>query len=430
MTIKFADRVLETSTTTGTGTINLAGATTNFRTFVAGAGNGAKVTYLISDNANWEVGIGTVTSGSPNTLSRTTILASSNANAAVNWGAGTRNVYLTMAASVMMKRDESMNFTDLLGTGGGTANAHTVAMPVTSLALSDGMVFFYRPTIANTTAGFTINVDTTGAKAAKVNGADPGIGFAGIGDLIFCIYKSASNILEIVNLSKIGEMAYQTRNLTIGINETKTTVASATTPDIWTNTGNIIDYTGTTAATGFAAAPQAGARRTLVCAAACSFTHGANLIIPGSANYTAAAGDIITVTAVTTTQFRLSILKADGTSVVVPPSGVFTTSFESSEIAITAGGTHSASHGLGGIPKFWYAVIRCKTAEFNYAVGDEVVVQGGDAASTNSSAVWANATTVGVKPASGYTFNIINLTTGGNGQVTAANWRVVLRAYK
>lgn len=105
-------------------------------------------------------------------------------------------------------------------------------------------------------------------------------------------------------------------NMTGGINEVKTTVASATTPDIWTGTGNVIDYTGTTTATGFAAAPQAGARRTLICAAAAPFTHGANFLLPGSANYTAAAGDRIEVVAITTTQFRMTILKADGTAVV------------------------------------------------------------------------------------------------------------------
>lgn len=105
-------------------------------------------------------------------------------------------------------------------------------------------------------------------------------------------------------------------DMTGGINEAKTTVASATTPDIFATTiGNLVDYTGTTLATGFAAAPIAGARRILLCAGACSFTAGANMLINGlqsGESYTCAAGDQVDVVAVTTTQFRLTIRRADG----------------------------------------------------------------------------------------------------------------------
>lgn len=93
MAIVLKSRVKETSTTTGTGTINLLGTVTGFRTFLAAFGNGGQAYYCIEDGTNWEHGIGTVTSGTPNTLSRTTILSSSNGGAAVNWGAGTRNVF-------------------------------------------------------------------------------------------------------------------------------------------------------------------------------------------------------------------------------------------------------------------------------------------------------------------------------------------------
>lgn len=99
MTLTLADRVFETSTTQGTGTLNLAGAPTGFQTFVAGAGDASEVPYIIDDGADWEIGIGTVTSGSPDTLSRDTIYASSNSDAAVNWSTGTRNVRLGMVAT-------------------------------------------------------------------------------------------------------------------------------------------------------------------------------------------------------------------------------------------------------------------------------------------------------------------------------------------
>lgn len=96
MTI-YKDRVKETTTTTGTGTYNLDGAVTGFQTFVS-AGTGNQVHYTCENGTDWEVGRGTVTAGFPDTLTRTTILASSNGGAAVSWGAGTKNIFLTVPA--------------------------------------------------------------------------------------------------------------------------------------------------------------------------------------------------------------------------------------------------------------------------------------------------------------------------------------------
>ena len=104
MSIVLADRVMETTTTTGTGTVSLAGAKTGYRGFVAGAGAAAVVYYTIAGQAGgaaegeWEVGMGTVTDAAPDTLSRTTILSSSNAGAAVDFSAGTKDVFLTLPA--------------------------------------------------------------------------------------------------------------------------------------------------------------------------------------------------------------------------------------------------------------------------------------------------------------------------------------------
>jgi hypothetical protein len=93
--------------------------------------------------------------------------------------------------------------------------------------------------------------------------------------------------------------------------------SAATTMGIWAAAqGNSMTVTGTAATSGLPAAPQAGASRELIAAGAWPLTHGANFILPGSANYTCTAGDIIDVTALTTTQFRLKITKADGTPVV------------------------------------------------------------------------------------------------------------------
>lgn len=112
MALVHADRVKETSTTTGTGTYSLAGAATGFQTFVAGIGNGNTCLYCAEDGTDWEVGVGTVTDATPDTLARTTILASSNAGGAVNWGAGTRTLFCTLAAA------RFIDLVALLGTQG------------------------------------------------------------------------------------------------------------------------------------------------------------------------------------------------------------------------------------------------------------------------------------------------------------------------
>ena len=107
------DRVKETSTTTGTGTLSLAGAVSGFQTFVAGIGN-SNVTYyaIVNDSGTeFEIGIGTVTDASPDTLSRTTILESSNSDSAVDFSAGTKTVFCTLPASKAVFEDNNNDVT-------------------------------------------------------------------------------------------------------------------------------------------------------------------------------------------------------------------------------------------------------------------------------------------------------------------------------
>ena len=94
------DRVKETSTTTGTGTLNLAGAEQGYESFVSGIGTTNTTYYAIELNSagEWEVGIGTVTDAATDTLSRDTIISSSNSDSAVNFSAGTKNVFCTLPA--------------------------------------------------------------------------------------------------------------------------------------------------------------------------------------------------------------------------------------------------------------------------------------------------------------------------------------------
>ena len=111
MALVINDRVKETTTTTGTGTLNLAGAVTGFETFVAGVGDGNTTYYAITlpGTAEFEVGLGTITDASPDTLARTTIISSSNSDSAVNFSAGTKTIFCTLPASKTVFLDASGN---------------------------------------------------------------------------------------------------------------------------------------------------------------------------------------------------------------------------------------------------------------------------------------------------------------------------------
>lgn len=98
MALVLADRVKETTTTTGTGTVTLLGASTGYQSFSA-IGNGNTTYYTIAgqSTSEWEVGIGTYTSAGT-TLARTTVLASSNSGSLVTFSAGTKDVFVTYPA--------------------------------------------------------------------------------------------------------------------------------------------------------------------------------------------------------------------------------------------------------------------------------------------------------------------------------------------
>jgi hypothetical protein len=106
MALVLKDRVRETTTTTGTGTITLAGVSGNFESF-ASIGDGNTTYYAIVDDVNddWEVGLGTYTA-SGTTLSRDSVLESSNADALVDFGAGSKAVFCTYPADKVAFSDD------------------------------------------------------------------------------------------------------------------------------------------------------------------------------------------------------------------------------------------------------------------------------------------------------------------------------------
>lgn len=117
MTQTIADRVKDTTTTTGTGSLTLSGtAPTGFRAFASVMEIGGNCYYCISSSggSEWEVGYGTLTATT--TLARSRIISSSNANAVVNLSAGTKDVFMTIPATIVQNR----------GTAWATANGFAI----------------------------------------------------------------------------------------------------------------------------------------------------------------------------------------------------------------------------------------------------------------------------------------------------------------
>jgi hypothetical protein len=132
MALVLKDRVKETTTTTGTGTLTLLGAASGFQSFSV-IGDGNTTYYTIDGGTEWEVGLGTYTS-SGTTLARNTILESSNGGTAVNFSAGTKNVFVTYPAEKSLYLDGSNNAIGL-----GTVAATTTLTNATGLPISTGV---------------------------------------------------------------------------------------------------------------------------------------------------------------------------------------------------------------------------------------------------------------------------------------------------
>ena len=128
MALVLADRVKETTTTTGTGTVTLLGASTGFQSFAAvGDANTTYYTIAGQTTSEWEVGIGTYAS-SGTTLARTVVLSSSNSGSAVNFSAGTKDVFVTYPSERAV-----------IGGQGYVENSATVAVSTTITAGNNAM---------------------------------------------------------------------------------------------------------------------------------------------------------------------------------------------------------------------------------------------------------------------------------------------------
>ena len=164
MALVLKDRVLETCTSPGTGAVTLLGATVGYQTFLAAIGNANTTYYTIADQsgANWEVGIGTYTTAG-NTLTRNTVLSSSNGGALTNFNAGTQNVFVTYPSEEAIYN----NGTSIVGPTGSSvavANGGTGATTLTA----NGIVYGNGTSAVGVTA-----VGSTGQVLVGNTGAAP-----------------------------------------------------------------------------------------------------------------------------------------------------------------------------------------------------------------------------------------------------------------
>ncbi len=205
------DRVKQTTTTTGTGTVALSGTVSGFQTFAQAFSSGAVVYYCIADGTNWEVGTGTYTTGS---LSRDTILASSNSDAAVSWGVGTKDIFVTMPAAAFSSLATAGVFTGAQGkatnysvasSDGGSVIKATAAITLT-LPAASGLPAAWWVTLSNRATG-AVQIARTGSDT--VNGLAGGYVLRPGEDIT--VYRASSSAFDVLTLGQsvtVGQGAF------------------------------------------------------------------------------------------------------------------------------------------------------------------------------------------------------------------------------
>lgn len=225
------------------------------------------------------------------------------------WVPGAYSIRVDTAADVQVYQElDNGAATDISTTAlTSVAGSNTISAtdPTGATAYVDKQQYIFTTVLPNTD-DVTLNVNAIGAVAFLKN-QDQQIlpGELEADQITIAAYNAAIPAFEWTNQN------VKTVAFTEGSD-----VASAATTNIWDTGGNSSHVTGTTTITSFGTAPAAGAMRRITFDDAVLLTQSANLNLPGGVNYTTAAGDIAWVYADTTTQFDVTIAKADGTAVV------------------------------------------------------------------------------------------------------------------
>ena len=163
MALVLNDRVKETSVTTSTGTFDLDGAVTGFEGFVAGIATGNTTYYCIAHTTadEWEVGLGTVTDAATDTLSRDTVISSSNSDGKVVFTSGTKDVFCTFPASKTMDMTLTTAGDILYASAANTPARLAKGSDTEVLTLASGVPSWAAPTVGDIT-GVTAGTGLTG----------------------------------------------------------------------------------------------------------------------------------------------------------------------------------------------------------------------------------------------------------------------------
>jgi hypothetical protein len=175
MALVLADRVFETTTSTGSGTITLAGAEPGYQSFSA-VGNGNQTYYTITIDNDWEVGIGTYTA-SGTTLSRDTVLSSSASGAKVTLPAGIKKVFVTYPSEKSVNLDVSGNISlssaVISGVGYPSTDSDAATKLYVDTLVAEGISYHAPVTyeVPNTTGNLTVtyNNGASGVGATLTN---------------------------------------------------------------------------------------------------------------------------------------------------------------------------------------------------------------------------------------------------------------------